>query len=267
MFSFNLNEFKTDPFPHLVIDNFLSNTVAKQIQHDILSIPTSEFDRYSNPFENKNTLKNKNNFPQSIKDLFEQLRSQEFLNKLTELSGVEIINDDFKQYWGVHTYNPGDKLNIHVDAGLNPQTGFKKYLTLGIYLSYNWKDELGGNLELWSGDSAEKEYPQIYECVKSIVPSFNRMILFVCNDYSWHGNPIPTKGTIDNKRIFVTISYLTKEKNLKDCLNTRKRAYFASKRNEKDELKEVRDLRSDDKNCELIYRYNSSLKTENLNEK
>lgn len=243
------------PFPHLVIDNFLPIERARKIQQDILNLPSNEFDRYSNPFETKNTLRNKSHFPESVQDLFKELTSISFLKQLSELVRVNIVNDEHKHYWGIHTYEKGDKLEIHVDAGIHPQTGYKKYLTLGIYLSHNWEEDHGGELEFWSGDSAECEDPKIEKCIVSIPPIFNRMILFVCDDFAWHGNPNPTKSQ-DSKRIFVTLSYLTKDTNLKRCNNQRKRAYFASKRSEnEDELKLLRNKRASDQDCDQVYRY------------
>ena len=50
-----------------------------------------------------------------------------------------------------------------------------------IYLNKDWKDEYGGQLELW--DNAMKA------CVHSIVPIFNRCVVFNTTSNSNHGNP------------------------------------------------------------------------------
>jgi Rps23 Pro-64 3,4-dihydroxylase Tpa1-like proline 4-hydroxylase len=112
-------------------------------------------------------------------------------------------------FWGVHKYRNGDKLDIHVDAGLHPTTKQKKHVTLGVYLSSNWKKEYGCHLEVWKGDNASLESPTLHEQASSIAPLFNRGVMFTCNDYAWHGNPVVANCPPDASRIFVTISYLS----------------------------------------------------------
>jgi Rps23 Pro-64 3,4-dihydroxylase Tpa1-like proline 4-hydroxylase len=201
-------------------------------------------------------LRDKNNFPEKCRQLFDQLTSSEFVEKLSIISGYELINDDEKMYWGIHKYGKGDYLDIHVDAGISPITGLKKQVTLGIYLSKNWKDENGGCLELWSGDNAGDEKPKIYEKKIKIVPLFNRLILFTCNDYSWHGNPDPIYCADEETRIFTTVSYMSK--NFIDR-NIKKKAYFIGRPSDpidkhKDDL---RLLRSDHEKCKQIYSINT----------
>jgi Rps23 Pro-64 3,4-dihydroxylase Tpa1-like proline 4-hydroxylase len=209
----------TKPFPYMKQDNFLNENFAYLLQQEILNIPDSEWDRYNNPFEQKYTLRDKYNFPPNLKLLFDELQTEEFVSKLSNLCGYKLLLDDNRNFWGVHKYDSGDKLDIHTDAGLHPENKLKKQLTLGIYLSNNWKKEYGCQLEIWKGDKNS-----ISERIDLIEPFFNRLILFTCNDYSWHGNPTPVKCLDkDVKRIFVTISYLSE--NFADE-NKKVKAYF-----------------------------------------
>jgi Rps23 Pro-64 3,4-dihydroxylase Tpa1-like proline 4-hydroxylase len=98
-------------------------------------------------------------------------------------------------------------LDIHVDAGIHPKNKMKKQVTLGIYLSKDINESHNGQLELWSGDNAVNHNSKILKKCVSIAPLFNRLILFECNDYSWHGNPEPALCPHDSVRIFVTLSY------------------------------------------------------------
>ncbi len=139
--------------------------------------------------------------------LFSFLTSDHFVSHLSDVVGTKLYLDPTKNWWGVHIYDNRDFLDIHVDAGQHPVNQMKKHITLGIYLSKDWKEENGGHLELWKGDSATKDDAKIYECVTRVLPSFNKLVLFTCNDYSWHGNPDPVIINNDENRIFVTISY------------------------------------------------------------
>ena len=169
------------PYPYIYQDNFLNEDFAFNIQKEILDIPDSEWDRYENPFESKYTLRNKYTFPENLSKLFDELQSIKFINKLSEITGYKLITDPTRNFWGVHKYNNGDKLDIHVDAGLHPITKQKKQVTFGLYLSKNWKKEYDCELEIWSGDNSVLNDSKLYEKIESITPVFNRMIMFTCN--------------------------------------------------------------------------------------
>ena len=230
------------PFPYASQDNFLDETIAKNIQHEILNISDEAWDRYENPFEKKFTLRDKYAFPPYLKSLFQLLESEEFVTKISSVCGKRVYLDPTRNFWGVHKYTAGDKLDIHLDAAIHPMTQQKKYITFGLYLSSNWKDEYGCQLEIWRGDSSK-----IYEKVDSIAPVFNRMIIFTNTDVSWHGNPESVQCPLDSQRIFITISYLA---------DHRAKALFARRPldlhdEEKDKL---RVLRADAITCTAVYK-------------
>jgi Rps23 Pro-64 3,4-dihydroxylase Tpa1-like proline 4-hydroxylase len=243
----------TYPFPYLKVDNFLETGFALDLQTEILNIPNDQWDRYANPFETKYTLRDKYNFPCNLKKLFDELTSDNFVLEISEIVGYKLKLDETRNFWGVHTYGVSDKLDIHVDAGLHPTLGLKKQVTLGVYISYNWKEEYGCNLEIWKGENSCNNNSKILEKVDSIPPLFNRLVLFTCNDYSWHGNPEPANCPENSKRIFVTISYLSE--NYEDK-NKRSKAFFVKR--PKDENNEEKDrlrlLRAEPDKCKYVYK-------------
>jgi hypothetical protein len=256
-----LNDIKIDskeyllrfPYPYGAQDNFLNEEFAKNLQQEILDIKKEDWDRYDNPFEQKYTLRDKYNFPPFLVKLFDELSSENFLNQLSEVVGHKLIFDSTRNFWGVHIYEPGDKLDIHVDAGYHPTLKLKKQTTLGIYLSYEWKEEYGCALEIWRGDNCANDAAKIHEKIDSIAPIFNRLILFNCNDYAWHGNPEPSRGSPESRRIFVTISYLSD--NFSDD-NKKVKAFFVPRPNdpEDQEKDRLRFLRADPEKYKEIYR-------------
>ena len=128
--NYKLNDclLENHPFPHIMKDNFLKSEIALKLQNEILNIQQSEWDRYNNPFEQKYTLRDKYNFPPELTKLFDKLTSDEFVTELSNLVGYKLKLDTTRNFWGVHTYGPGDKLDIHVDAGLHPSLGLKKQI-------------------------------------------------------------------------------------------------------------------------------------------
>lgn len=246
---------KTQPFPYAFQDSILHEMAASLLQHEILSIPQEAWDRYSNPFEDKWTLRDKHAFPTALSLLFKELESEQVITQLSRICGYPLMIDPTRNFWGVHTYNNGDKLDIHVDAGLHPTTKQKKQVTLGIYLSANWKEEYGCKLEMWRGENAASATPKLFEKVASIAPIYNRMVLFTCNDYAWHGNPEPVQAPNNAKRIFITISYLSENDSDQ---NKKTKAFFVARPEDPvdEEKDKLRLLRADPEKYKDVYRVN-----------
>jgi hypothetical protein len=251
----NIGELKLqkNPFPYGKQDHFLDDSFATELQKEILDINQEEWDRYNNPFEQKYTLRDKYNFPMNLKKLFDELTNEKFVSILSELVGFQLKLDTTRNFWGVHTYGPGDKLDIHVDAGLHPTLKLKKQVTIGIYLSYEWKEEYGCHFEVWKGENSSNNDAKILEKVDSIEPLFNRFILFICNDYSWHGNPESANCPSNSKRIFITLSYLSE--NFEDK-NKRMKAFFVPRPNDiqDEEKNKLRFLRADAEKYKEVYK-------------
>jgi Rps23 Pro-64 3,4-dihydroxylase Tpa1-like proline 4-hydroxylase len=247
------------PYPYAAQDDFLDEDFAKSLQKEILDIKKEDWDRYDNPFEQKYTLRDKYNFPPFLVKLFDELTTEDFINKLSDVVGHKLILDSTRNFWGVHIYEPGDKLDIHVDAGYHPTLKLKKQTTLGIYLSYEWKEEYGCKLEIWRGDNCANDDAKIHEKIDSIAPVFNRLILFNCNDYAWHGNPEPSSGSPESRRIFVTISYLSD--NFSDD-NKKVKAFFVPRPNDPEDKEKdrLRFLRADPEKYKEIYRMHDEAK-------
>ena len=241
------------PFAFASVNNVLSEDFARKIQEEILNIPDDAWDRYANPLENKYTFRDKNNIPEMCTKLFEKLTSQEVLDYLSSIMGYEILNDPTKNWWGIHKYDDGDKLDIHVNAGVHPKTLQKKQLTIGIYLSKDWKEENGGHLEMWEGENATNNDAKIHTCIHKILPQFNTMVLFECNDYAWHGNPIPVTCKNGEKRLFLTLSYVSEQYS---DLNKKQKAFFVKRPEDPEdpEKDKIRMLRCDPERYKEVYR-------------
>ncbi len=243
----------TEPYLHYFQRNALPEDFAKDLQREILEIPDSEWDRYDNPFEQKYTLRDKFNFPPKCMELFNYLESEEFMKILGDFVEIHLLKDDSRNFWGIHKYIDGDYLDIHVDAGIHPTTRLKKQITLGFYLSKDWTEENRGELEIWKGTSSHQNDAKLIECCKKILPEFNTLIFFECDDYSWHGNPSRVHISGEERRIFLTISYLSS----KDCyLNKRQKAFFVPLPDEppNEEKTRLRLLRADPEKYKDVYR-------------
>jgi hypothetical protein len=246
-------DYTDTPFPHCVIENVLDEGFAKKCQQEILNISVDMWDRYDNPFEKKYTLRDKNNMPAQCACLFNILTSHEVVNALSKIVRYPLMNDPTKNWWGIHTYKDGDFLDIHSDAGNHPISKHKKHVTLGIYLSHDWKEENGGHLEIWDGESVLNDDAKLTKCYNRILPSFNKMIVFTNTLNAWHGNPDPVVIHNGEKRIFVTVSYVS-EDHEGPMANNREKAFFVNRPGDPiDEKKEAfRLIRADPNRCKYI---------------
>lgn len=244
------------PYPYGLVDRMILPDIAYAAQQEILNMPKDRWDRYDNMFEQKWTLRDKNSFTPNLQKIFDDLTDPTWVSALSKMSGIELLNDSYKHYWGVHTYDNHDFLKIHVDAGVHPKNGQKKALTFGIYLSSCWNSEFGCQFEIWSGESSAMDTAKLENKIDSISPEFNRAIFFTNTDNSWHGNPIPSNGTKLSKRIFLTISYLSNEQD--KYQNKKTRAFFRPLPTDTDEVKiQMYDfslIRSNEKTVQSAYR-------------
>lgn len=81
----------------------------------------------------------------------------------------------------MHSTTKGGFLKMHADFNWHKKLKLFRRLNLLLYLNKDWKEEWGGNLELSTKD--------IYNSNKSIIPIFNRMVIFTTDDKSFHGQP------------------------------------------------------------------------------
>lgn len=93
---------------------------------------------------------------------------------------------------GMQEMGAGDVLGLHLDADTHALSGMHRAVNAILFLTPDWREEWGGNLELWSEDKSRR--------VASIAPVFNRLVLFAATDTSWHGIPQPLACPADAKR-------------------------------------------------------------------
>ena len=201
-------EHNAQPFPHLVIDDFLAPPVAQtqyQAIRDHLEQRKTDFVKYEQRWEKLKFTDNKlENMPAPTAELLKYLNSGPFTEQLERITGLKNLKGD-DGYWGggIHaTYHSG-KLNVHHDFTILPttygqETEWQRVLNLIVYLNPNWKPEWAGQLELWDSDMTK--------CELKVNPQFNRAVLFHTFE-SNHGQPDPYVGPLGEPRISIATYY------------------------------------------------------------
>lgn len=167
------------PYPHICIDNFLQEEVANAL-FDNFPKMTDLRKHYNGLNENKSEGSSFDSYHDAFGKVQHEIMTPEFLKLIEKLTGIKglSIPNDFRGA-GVHQGKNGSFLDVHVDFSIHPTLKLHRRLNLLIYLNKNWKPEYGGAIELWNHDVTVLE--------KSLLPLFNRCVIFECNEISYHG--------------------------------------------------------------------------------
>ncbi|MEX2593003.1 MAG: 2OG-Fe(II) oxygenase [Anditalea sp.] len=222
---------KGEPFPHLIIDDFLEQGFAKKLSTEFPEIDDTSLFRYDNPLEKKSALNDWNKFPKNTYSFFKYLCSDEVVKCLSQLVGVKLFADPGLHGGGWHLHKNGGKLNPHLDYNLHPKVGLQRKLNLIIYLPEEWKEEWGGHFGMWS--HCEK-IPEPKQLEKEVEIKFNRAVLFDTTHQSWHGLSRAVSSPNGEVRKSLAIYYLCKPP---VGTENRERAFYAPDEKQKGDKK------------------------------
>lgn len=173
------------PFKHVVIDNFFETDKAEQLLRDFPSFDKNKALNELGEIGGKAVFENITDISPFYQNLFTYVKSTPFLRAVSDLTGIEDLQNDDSMYGGgTHENLHGQELDSHVDFNYDPKTGLHRRLNLLLYLNKEWEESWGGSIELHSNPRNPAE-----DQIISVLPIFNRCVLFETNEYSWHGFP------------------------------------------------------------------------------
>ena len=206
-----------NPFPHIVIDDFIPKDLAIQCynqmsQHEdwmfdsMMGYPEDERDSQVNkwwtPYDSDSKNKIESDMPAVWKCL-QYFNSRPFLLFLENLTGIkDLIADVDFEGGGIHKIKNGGRLELHSDYNKHPNKDIWRRINLLLYLTPNW--DYNGHLDLYEKEPLVK--------VKSILPTFNRAVIFNTTDDSIHGHPIPLVCPEEISRYSFALYYFTKDR-------------------------------------------------------
>jgi len=221
----------TEPFDYFIIDNFLDHNLALKISEQFPSFDSPSWYVYDNPLEVKKTINTWYNFPPETYQLLQRLNSRNFLLNLEKITGTKNLIADLGLHGGGwHIHGNKGKLNVHLDYALHPKLELLRKYNLILYLSPEWKQEWGGNLEFWSHNK-ETNLPK--QKITSIECKFNRAVIFDASKNSWHGFNDPINCPEGHYRKSIAAYYHTEP--TQDVENRRRALYSPSKEQENNE--------------------------------
>jgi 2OG-Fe(II) oxygenase superfamily len=192
------------PYPHIKFDDFFNADELRGLCKEFPELGKEQGDiNYINPNENKLASKGEGRLGSEARDLVHLMNSQPFLEFLQHLTGIKetLIPDPYLEGGGYHQIKPGGFLKVHVDFHKHRLMNLDRRINVLVYLNEDWKEEYGGNFELWDKDMTK--------CVAKVAPLFNRLVVFSTTDYSWHGHPDPLTCPPDRSRRSLAMYYYT----------------------------------------------------------
>jgi hypothetical protein len=171
------------PFPHFVIDGFLDDDFAGRVCD---AFPTfEEASKMGRSFDAVNERRkiqvtDAAGFPKPIAELNRALAAPEFCETLSYVFDIpRLLPDEQLDGGGIHQTGPRGLLDVHVDFNYLEQRQLHRRLNILIYFNKGWDPGWGGNIELWDKD--------VKVCHHSLVPAFNRCVVFATSEVSYHG--------------------------------------------------------------------------------
>lgn len=194
------------PFPHIVIDDFLTDELATKIIENFPSASEMSANRFQKYEKKIATSPADDGFPAKLLNVLYALNSHEMINFLEKLTGITgILPDPNFLGAGLQQTMRGGKLGVHVDFNKHKKLNLDRRINVLIYLNKDWKEEWDGALQLWDKD--------MENCMKRILPIFNRCVIFNTTGTSFHGLPDPIKCPSDNSRKQINLYYYTNGRN------------------------------------------------------
>jgi hypothetical protein len=167
------------PFRHVVIDNFLSDETARRAADAFPPYEEMQL-HYAGLVENRALERRFDRIDPVYSEIFTDLSSDRCMAWLRALSSIDDLSFDATfNGAGLHQSRDGGFQNIHADSNRHPANGLFQRLNILIYLNPTWRAEWGGGLELWNQD--------LSRCEKTVLPLFNRCVIFEVHDRAYHG--------------------------------------------------------------------------------
>ena len=197
--------FNANPFPYLVIDEFLEPDYFKNLKKILNEMTTSEDGRnFDTEVENKKWISVNSSLPNLIKQIIDALNADVWVNNVQNLTGIDSLittshgNTILANY---HEMEPGGFLGVHVDHSHEPVTGSPHVLNVLIYLTEDWHENDGGSTFF---------YDKTGKNIVSKVPyKQNRAVIFLHTPFSFHSVERISK-TLQKKRKSIYVDYYSK---------------------------------------------------------
>ena len=167
------------PFPHLTFDGLYQEQALREAARHFPSIQEMNI-RFKNKHEYKAAQADLTTVHPLLHEAFDELNGARFLSWLGYVTDIPgLLTDPKNLGGGLHQSGTGMYLDVHADFNRHTDNDWFRQLNVLVYLNEEWTQEYGGVLQLWDKEMAVPEV--------SVLPLFNRTIIFRTSSDSFHG--------------------------------------------------------------------------------
>jgi len=165
------------PIPHFVIDDLLPEEWARRIR---AAFPKPEAMVLKKSLrEAKYVAAQMDRYDGLLEESIYAFQVPGVVERIEAITGLKALEPDTRLYaGGISLMSPGQYLNPHIDNSHDLARERYRVLNLLFYVSPQWPEDRGGNLELWPQGLSG---PPV-----TLVSRFNRLVVMMTHRRSWH---------------------------------------------------------------------------------
>jgi len=184
---------------HFYLDDVLPEKLAKKIFEEFPSIENTILRKSLREY--KYVAYQMDKYNPLLEEVLYSFQDERVVKLISEICNLKSLSPDEHLYAGGLSIMPkGNYLNPHLDNSHDKDRKQWRVLNLLYYVTSNWKDSSGGNLELWP-EGLQK--PPI-----TITSKFNRLVVMATHQNSWHS---VNKVLTDTNRCCVSNYYFSEK--------------------------------------------------------
>jgi len=161
------------------IDDLLPEEIAREIYAAFPDPAT--MGEHRSLRENKKIAAQLNKYNPLLEEITYAFQDPRVVNVTAEFTGLKgMTPDEFLYAGGISLMSKGNFLNPHLDNSHDNERQRYRVINLLYYVTPDWKQEYGGNLELWDDGMG------INKKQRTIEAKFNRLVFMITNKKSYH---------------------------------------------------------------------------------
>lgn len=183
---------------YFYLDNLLPDDIALKIYENFPE--SSQMVLKKSIREDKYVAAQMNRYNPILEEIIYAFQDKKIVDLVAEICNIkEAIPDDNLYAGGISMMGKNQFLNPHLDNSHDKDRECWRVLNLLYYVTPNWKEEYGGNLELWPNGLKQSQI--------TLHSKFNRLIVMATHNNSLHSvSPV----TFDGFRCCVSNYYFSK---------------------------------------------------------
>ena len=200
--------FNSQPFRYICIDGMWDEDFLTKVSDEVLEFEdwAGEKDFYGS--KKKRWQADWDLLPSNTNSFLAYLNQPTVLKLIEFITGEEgLIADPYLEGGGIHSTGNGGFLKLHADFNWNSKLKLYRRINILVYLNKDWNSDFGGQVEL-AGKNSSGEF----ESLVALEPIFNRTLIFITDDSSFHGQPNPVNHPLNSRRNSIAAYYYVANK-------------------------------------------------------